>query len=378
MQERMHGSVEAATTGGTGRGHSGGHMKPGDMNRDEDRRMELMLYLRFLAMIATSMIVMYAVTYLNTFELDHVRWSEQRVFMVLLMGASMAVVMLAWMLGMYRNWKANAAIVAGAIAVFALGTFLVRSEATVQDRSYMSAMIPHHSIAILTSTRAELDDVRVRELADEIIEAQKREIEEMNWLLADIDANGEATTAAEGEAARDDSADALLDLEHACAQSFELCRRRHLDQGRQDPLLLVVDVPLDHRAQRRHCFDECGSFEGCDDVHLRLDGAVGVGRLEHHARVVQDRADERIQRAVFGVVVQCEPVHDQPDDAAVTGLVEADEEIRDFLVVGQDEIDAVGHFMPPCLSVGPSVRRHLVGSGVGPVAPSGGAHRATR
>ena len=58
-------------------------------------------------------------------------------------------------------------------------------------------MIPHPSIAILTSERAEISDVRVRELADGIIEAQRREIDEMHWLLEDIAANGEAQTAAE-------------------------------------------------------------------------------------------------------------------------------------------------------------------------------------
>lgn len=139
-------------------------------------------------------------TYVNTFELDHVRWSEQRLFMVLLMGASMAVVMLGWMLGMYHNWKANVGIVLGAVALFALGTFLVRTETTVQDRSYMSAMIPHHSIAILTSERSEIRDVRVCELAVEIIEAQRREIGEMDWLIADIGANGLANTPVEAEA----------------------------------------------------------------------------------------------------------------------------------------------------------------------------------
>lgn len=76
--------------------------------------MQRKFYLRFLAMTATGMVVMYAVTYMNTFELDHVRWSEQRLFMVLLMGSSMAIVMLGWMLGMYRNWKANMGIVIGA------------------------------------------------------------------------------------------------------------------------------------------------------------------------------------------------------------------------------------------------------------------------
>jgi len=161
-----------------------------------DQRM----YLRFGAMIITAMVVMYAVTYLNTFELSHVRWSEQRVFMVMLMGATMAVVMLAFMLGMYRNWKANAAILLAAGALFALGLFLVRSEATVQDRSYMSAMIPHHSIAILTSERSKLADVRVCELAVEIIETQRREIDEMDWLIEDIGRNGVAASAAEAEA----------------------------------------------------------------------------------------------------------------------------------------------------------------------------------
>ena len=61
-------------------------------------------------------------------------------------------------------------------------------------------MIPHHSIAILTSERAEIDDVRVRELANEIIEAQRREIAEMEWLIQDIKDNGKAATQAEANA----------------------------------------------------------------------------------------------------------------------------------------------------------------------------------
>jgi hypothetical protein len=196
MEKRVHASE--GSLNGFAAEHGADEMERGDANRDE-HRMQLRSYLRFLAMIATAMIVMYAVTYVNTYELDHVRWSEERVFMVLLMGASMAIVMLAWMLGMYRNWKANAAIVAGAIAMFALGTFLVRSETTVQDTSYMSGMIPHHSIAILTSERAEITDVRVCRLAVGIIEAQRQEIAEMEWLIDDIDRNGVAATAAQAE-----------------------------------------------------------------------------------------------------------------------------------------------------------------------------------
>lgn len=157
-------------------------------------------YWRFAAMIATSMTAMFALTYANTYRLGDVRWSETRFYMTFVMGAAMAVIMLGFMLGMYRSKKINAAIFVGSAVVFSMALWLVRSQETVQDQSYMRAMIPHHSIAILTSSRAELSDLRVRELADEIIAAQKREIEEMNWLIDDIAKNGKATTDDEAEA----------------------------------------------------------------------------------------------------------------------------------------------------------------------------------
>jgi len=152
-------------------------------------------YLRFGAMIATSMVVMYMTTYVNTYQLSHIQWSETRFFMTLLMGSTMAIIMLGYMLGMYKNVKVNTGIVLASIGIFVLGTFLVRSQVTVGDESWMRAMIPHHSIAILTSENANIEDVRVCELAAEIIEAQKREIDEMKWLINDINENGVATTA---------------------------------------------------------------------------------------------------------------------------------------------------------------------------------------
>ena len=146
-----------------------------------------MSYARFAAMIITSTIVMFGLMYLNTYALDHVTFSETRTYMALLMGAVMAIVMLAFMLSMYQNKAANIAIFVGALVVSAGSLFLVRSQVTVQDVSYMRAMIPHHSIAIMTSRRAELSDPRVRELADGIIEAQVREIAEMKALIAELE-----------------------------------------------------------------------------------------------------------------------------------------------------------------------------------------------
>jgi len=154
-------------------------------------------YLRFGAMIATAMTAMFALTYVNTYALDHVRWSETRFYMTFVMGAAMAVIMLGFMRGMYTNRVVNIAIVAGSAVAFVFAIWLVRSQATVEDRSYMRAMIPHHSIAILTSERSNIADVRVRELADEIITSQEREIAEMEWLIDDIGENGVVRTQAE-------------------------------------------------------------------------------------------------------------------------------------------------------------------------------------
>ena len=149
-------------------------------------------YGRFFAMIGTSTLVMYGLMYLNTYALDHVFFSQTRMWMALYMGATMAIVMLAFMLGMYANRRANTAIFAGAAIAFAVSLYLVRSQDTVGDVAWMKAMIPHHSIAILTSERANISDPRVRELADAIIEAQRNEIEEMKRYIDDIELNGDA------------------------------------------------------------------------------------------------------------------------------------------------------------------------------------------
>lgn len=157
-------------------------------------------YGKFFAMIGTSTIIMLGLMYLNSYQFSHVRFSETRTYMAIYMGAAMAIIMLGFMLNMYKNKKANIAIFAGSLIVFAASLFLVRSQVTVQDNAWMKAMIPHHSIAIMTSERAEIDDVRVKELANDIIRAQRREIKEMEWLINDIRENGTAATEADAAA----------------------------------------------------------------------------------------------------------------------------------------------------------------------------------
>lgn len=182
-----------------------GASKPSSREEEPDQQKEhktheQQMYLRFGLMIATSTVVMFVLMYSNVFAFDHVRWSEERFYMALLMGGAMALVMFAFMRSMmYKNRAYNVVLVGLAMLLGAGGLYLSRSQALVDDQAYMKGMIPHHSIAILTSERADIDDVRVRELADGIIKAQRKEIKEMDWLIEDIEKNGPATTQEEAE-----------------------------------------------------------------------------------------------------------------------------------------------------------------------------------
>lgn len=154
-------------------------------------------YAKFGVMIFVSTFLMYWLMYLNVFQLDHIFFSQTRLYMALIMGSVMAFVMLLFMWGMYKNKKLNAVILGVSALVFGLSLWLVRSQTTVDDVSWMRAMIPHHSIAILTSERAEIEDPRVKQLSEEIIKAQEREIAEMKRLIEELEQEEEEAKAAE-------------------------------------------------------------------------------------------------------------------------------------------------------------------------------------
>src|SRR5690625_1473143 len=168
--------------------------------KEENQSHNTQMNMRIGEMILSAMVVMHALMLKSAWNRSHVRWSESRVFMMLTMGGSIGLVMLGWMLNMYQNQKINMLIFAASILLLAGAVYLDRSQTTVQDTSFMSAMIPHHSMAITRSERAEIMDQRVCELAVEISEAQRREILEMEWLIEDIKENGLATTIAAAEA----------------------------------------------------------------------------------------------------------------------------------------------------------------------------------
>ena len=145
---------------------------------------------KFVAMIATSTVVMFFLMYHLVYSLDHALFSVNRLIASLIMGCVMAVIMLGFMWSMYEGKRTKVVIVAVAAVLGVLLLYMNRAQTLVSDTTFMRAMIPHHSIAINNASKARISDPRVRELADEIIASQVREIEEMKLLISDIEREG--------------------------------------------------------------------------------------------------------------------------------------------------------------------------------------------
>ena len=140
-------------------------------------------YTKFLLMLICSAISMYITMYFNTYEFNHVYFSWTRMYMTFIGIGGMAIIMLLFMLDMYPNRMKNTSIILGSIFLMTISTYLVRQQLPINDIKWMKAMIPHHSIAILTSNRANIQDPEVKQLAEQIIKAQEKEIAEMKEMI---------------------------------------------------------------------------------------------------------------------------------------------------------------------------------------------------
>jgi hypothetical protein len=161
---------------------------------DQQKKMMSMSWGRFAAMIATSTFIMFFLMYQLIYSFDHAMFSVNRLIASLVMGCVMTIVMLGFMWSMYKGMGTKIAILVVAALAGVILLSVNRSQALIGDISFMNSMIPHHSIAINNARKSSISDPRVRELADEIIESQVREIAEMKLLIEDIERNGERGT----------------------------------------------------------------------------------------------------------------------------------------------------------------------------------------
>ena len=144
------------------------------------------MYKKLMLTLIISFFIMYLVMFLNITEFSHYYTSITRIYMAILMVAPMAVVMILVMGKMYPNKKMNAGIIMASIAVFILTLAALRTQTPINDVQYMKAMIPHHSSAILTSKKANIQDPDVKKLSEEIIKAQEEEIAEMKAKINEL------------------------------------------------------------------------------------------------------------------------------------------------------------------------------------------------
>jgi len=149
---------------------------------------------RFAAMVLTSTFIMFFLMYQLVYSFDHAMFSWNRMIASLVMGSVMTAVMLGFMWPMYKGTGLKIGVLAAAVVLGVALLAVNRSQAVIEDVTFMKSMIPHHSIAINNARKASISDPRVRELADEIISSQVREIAEMKLLIEDISRNGERGT----------------------------------------------------------------------------------------------------------------------------------------------------------------------------------------
>lgn len=158
--------------------------------QNSQHQMMKMRWGRFAAMIATSTVIMFFLMYQLVYRIDHAMFSVNRLVASLVMGCVMTVVMLGFMWSMYEGMGRKVIVLTTATLLAVILLYVNRSQSLIGDITFMTAMIPHHSIAINNARKARIRDPRARELADGIIESQLREITEMKLLIDDIERNG--------------------------------------------------------------------------------------------------------------------------------------------------------------------------------------------
>lgn len=135
-------------------------------------------------MTAASAVVMFLLMYLMIDTLADFYFNLNTLYMTAAMVAPMTMIMLAMMGHMYENKRLNLLIQAACAVVFIGSIAVVRTQTTIGDRDFLTSMIPHHSGAILMCREASLTDPEIIALCREITVSQRREIEQMNRLLA--------------------------------------------------------------------------------------------------------------------------------------------------------------------------------------------------
>lgn len=127
--------------------------------------------------------IMYAVMFSMVYSWDEIFHNLNTFYMAGMMVAPMIILMPITMSMMYMNKQLNIIVYTVSALLFITFLAFTRGQIFIGDRQFVRSMIPHHSGAVLMCERAKIEDSELKALCDEIIQGQKREIEQMKKIL---------------------------------------------------------------------------------------------------------------------------------------------------------------------------------------------------
>jgi len=141
-------------------------------------------YKSLVKTISVHFVIMYGLSYLLINSLSHAYlFSTRPLYMALAMVSPMVFLMVYFMSDMMKDKKLNMQLYVGSALLFVMAILGARTQFGVGNELFLKSMIPHHSGAITTCQEANITDPEIKELCNEIIEAQKKEIDQMKQIL---------------------------------------------------------------------------------------------------------------------------------------------------------------------------------------------------
>jgi hypothetical protein len=91
----------------------------------------------------------------------------------------MIFLMIGWMLLFMSVYNKDYKVSILSIVIVSFSVFAIRKQLFINERQFLLGMIPHHSMAIHMSKKMKNKNNDIKELLDNIIESQNKEIEFM-------------------------------------------------------------------------------------------------------------------------------------------------------------------------------------------------------
>lgn len=140
-------------------------------------------YINLIWMGVLHVPIMYGIMFAMVDTWGDVYQNLNTFYMSVMMAAPMVAVMPFMMKEMYQDKKKNGAVVLASLLIVLAAFMGIRHQTAIGDSQFVRSMIPHHSGAILMCDEANLVNVELRNLCNQISQGQRQEIQQMEKIL---------------------------------------------------------------------------------------------------------------------------------------------------------------------------------------------------